>query len=317
MSIVVCTYNGELFIREQIDSLLLQTYPVYEVIIQDDCSTDGTWSILEEYHNRYPSIIKLFRNATNLFWNQNFYSAIRKATGDYIALCDQDDIWARDKIEKQVLSLQSSNKQISICSHYYWNYDENTLSPVIIRKQSLLQSFFYPQFSGHLFLLKSSVVSLLDQGIKVDMAHDIFLGIIGAYFDSIEYSNEQLVHWRRHKSTATSELSTSPISGFRKCLYTIHRFIKGSKSSVISAATNKYLQVYKWLGEKAVRGNLEEEIHFMELLHNQTVWSYIKASFSLPNGATEYVHLPKNPFLKFYSRSTFLFRWWYDHQYSL
>ena len=87
VSVVLCTYNGEKYIREQIDSILYQTYPIHEIIIQDDCSTDNTFSILNEYQLKY-SIIHVYRNPMNKGVNPNFFNAISKATGDYIVCLD-------------------------------------------------------------------------------------------------------------------------------------------------------------------------------------------------------------------------------------
>ena len=101
VSIVMCTYNGESFIREQLDSIMAQTYPVEEIIIQDDCSTDGTFEVVSEYASRYPHI-RPIRNKTRKGVNGNFFDALGKASGDYIAIADQDDIWEPYKIERQM-----------------------------------------------------------------------------------------------------------------------------------------------------------------------------------------------------------------------
>ena len=56
VSVVMCTYNGEKYLREQMDSILAQTYPIHEIIVCDDCSTDGTMNILQEYATKFPFI---------------------------------------------------------------------------------------------------------------------------------------------------------------------------------------------------------------------------------------------------------------------
>lgn len=96
VSIVMCTYNGEQFLREQLDSILAQTYPIHELIIQDDCSTDHTADIVREYARQYP-FIRFHANISNLGFNRNFQDALSKAEGDYIAIADQDDIWYEEK----------------------------------------------------------------------------------------------------------------------------------------------------------------------------------------------------------------------------
>ena len=81
VSIVMCTYNGEQFLREQLDSILAQTYPIHELIIQDDCSTDHTADIVREYARQYP-FIRFYANISNLGFNRNFQDALSKAEGD-------------------------------------------------------------------------------------------------------------------------------------------------------------------------------------------------------------------------------------------
>ena len=90
VSVVMATYNGEKYIREQIDSILGQSYPVYELVIQDDCSTDSTLAIAEDYARRYPNV-KVFENQRNLGFNLNFQIACMRATGDFVAISDQDN----------------------------------------------------------------------------------------------------------------------------------------------------------------------------------------------------------------------------------
>lgn len=104
VSVVMATYNGEKYIREQIDSILNQSYPIYELIIQDDCSTDSTPDICQKYEKDY-SNVHFYRNEHNLGFNDNFRTAAMRATGDFIALSDQDDVWFPEKIAKQVAAI--------------------------------------------------------------------------------------------------------------------------------------------------------------------------------------------------------------------
>jgi glycosyltransferase involved in cell wall biosynthesis len=97
VSIAMCTYNGELFLRQQMDSLLAQDYPNHEIIITDDCSSDTTFQILKEYQAEHPHI-RAIQNETNLGFVKNFEKSISLCSGDFVALCDQDDIWFPDKL---------------------------------------------------------------------------------------------------------------------------------------------------------------------------------------------------------------------------
>jgi glycosyltransferase involved in cell wall biosynthesis len=94
----MCTYNGEKYLRPQIGSVLSQSWSNLELIIVDDASSDNTVNVLEEYRIK-DSRVKYFVNEKNLGYNKNFEKAILLASGEYIAACDQDDIWAASKIE--------------------------------------------------------------------------------------------------------------------------------------------------------------------------------------------------------------------------
>ena len=94
VSIVICTYNQEHYIRQTIDSVLQQecNFP-YEIIIGEDCGTDGTRKICEEYQQKYPEKIKLLLFETNGGLVHNWLSCIKEAKGKYIAGCAGDDYW--------------------------------------------------------------------------------------------------------------------------------------------------------------------------------------------------------------------------------
>ena len=99
VSVALTTYNGEKYIAEQLESIIKQSYPVYEIIISDDASKDDTVNIVKQYKKNYPNII-LLENTKNVGLNQNFERAIRKCSGQLIAICDQDNIWKEEFLEK-------------------------------------------------------------------------------------------------------------------------------------------------------------------------------------------------------------------------
>lgn len=107
ISVALCTYNGEKFIGQQLDSIFAQSMPVDEVVICDDCSKDSTCALLESYASRY-SQIRLIKNEKNVGFRKNFENAIKECKGDFIFLSDQDDIWDRNKVEVLVTYLQES-----------------------------------------------------------------------------------------------------------------------------------------------------------------------------------------------------------------
>ena len=101
VSVIMCVYNGEQFLLDQIESIKCQTLQPDEVTIYDDCSDDSSVNILVDFisKNNLESTWKVIKNKTRKGWRLNFYDALSECDSDYIFFCDQDDIWYHDKIE--------------------------------------------------------------------------------------------------------------------------------------------------------------------------------------------------------------------------
>lgn len=118
VSIVCITYNHEPYLRQALEGFLMQEtdFPV-EIILAEDCSTDGTRAICEEYAEKYPGKIKYIYRDHNVGYNENEYEAMCTATGKYIAYCEGDDYWTDSlKLKKQVDFLES-HPDYSVCWH--------------------------------------------------------------------------------------------------------------------------------------------------------------------------------------------------------
>lgn len=156
VSVVMCTYNGEQFLREQMDSILAQDYPLHEIIVQDDRSTDDTWDILQAYAKAHPGMFKLFRNNEQLGFNRNFHTALLRATGQYIAICDQDDIWFPQKIRRQVETIGEAD----LCFSDYFTDPTYTLPlrNYVAPRTDFEHMLFYDCTPGHTMLLRADLV---------------------------------------------------------------------------------------------------------------------------------------------------------------
>lgn len=113
--VVLSTYNGEKYIREQIDSVLAQSYSNIELLVRDDGSRDATVDIVEEYCNRHNNV-RMYKG-DNLGVTLSFYDLLKNVPEDaeYIALCDQDDVWFVDKIEAAIKAIASINGPALYC----------------------------------------------------------------------------------------------------------------------------------------------------------------------------------------------------------
>lgn len=314
VSVVICAFNGEAYIREQIDSVLKQTYPVFEIIIQDDCSTDNTWSIVKEYETRFPGLVRCFQNETNLYWFQNFYSAILKTKGDFVALCDQDDIWLPEKIGKQVEAI--GNNLLNVCGHYYWENEKQT--PVFAKETTALESFFWPQYSLHTMLISREMIDdFVCFGQQINMPCDVYFSQIGLCLQRYVTTNDLLVKWRRHEKNVTGQLAFIKVSGRGKILYCVKSLLRHEKSEAIGVGANRFVLLYEWLGKRE-KGN-GHVFRKMEKLtwhiKQQTLVDYTIAGFMLLGMRKEFRH---NSFQKtigsVYSVFTLPFRWWYEHK---
>ena len=97
ISIAMATYNGEKYIKEQLQSLSNQTSLPFELVVGDDGSTDATLDILKEFCAHAPFPVRIHQNQANLGFARNFLDTARRCKGDWIAFCDQDDVWLPDK----------------------------------------------------------------------------------------------------------------------------------------------------------------------------------------------------------------------------
>ena len=113
VDILLATYNGEEFLREQLDSIFKQTYVYYHIYIRDDGSTDQTLEIVKSYQQQYPEKITLIQDdEKNLGAAQNFSRLLDYSKAAYIAFCDQDDVWLPEKLEvalRELKKLEQAN----------------------------------------------------------------------------------------------------------------------------------------------------------------------------------------------------------------
>ena len=214
VSIALCTYNGAKYLREQLDTLVGQTYPNWEIIAVDDCSTDDTIEILNQYANTYPQI-KIYRNSQNLGYTKNFEKAIALCTGAFIALCDQDDIWDKNKLSVMVSTLgdyalayhdsafvdgegKPMNKRISDVRNCYTGND----SRVFLFDNCVL---------GHATLFKRELLQFMGNFNNL-IIHDRWLGYVAANNGGIIFINEPLVNYRQHINANTNILKQERVN---------------------------------------------------------------------------------------------------------
>jgi glycosyltransferase involved in cell wall biosynthesis len=200
ISVVLATFNGARFLAIQLDSVFEQTYPNIEVVAVDDCSTDDTFFILEQYAQRHPNM-KIARNPQNLGFAKNFERACSLATGTLIALCDQDDIWLPQKLEQ--LQAAMGKSALIHCNSALCN-ENGELIGVLASDRAVfkpinncLEQAVFCRIYGHASLITRP---LMEKAIPFlpRLPHDWWLCFIATFSGGIQYLPETLVYYRQH-----------------------------------------------------------------------------------------------------------------------
>lgn len=160
VSVIIPVYNAERFVESAVRSIMNQTYTNLEILVTDDCSTDGSFEILQRLASE-DSRITLYRNEANLKIVGTLNSLVAAASGKYIARMDADDISLPKRIEKQVAFLES-NPDYTLCGTNAWHIDENGRR---IGRSCLPESFeenkfflqFYSTFYHPTVMLRSEI----------------------------------------------------------------------------------------------------------------------------------------------------------------
>ncbi len=211
IDILLATYNGEKFVKEQIESILNQTYENFNLIISDDASTDNTLNILEEYEKK-DTRIKVFKKERNEGLIDNFEFLLKNVTSDYFMFSDQDDIWKKDKIEKSINKLKEENsglvytdleivdEKLNVIYPSYWKYKQ--IYKKIIKYNNFEALYLNNFVTGCTILAKSKYIKdilPLPRNSKF-VLHDYWTALIISAKDKISYVEEPTIQYRQHKN---------------------------------------------------------------------------------------------------------------------
>jgi len=282
-SVVMCTYNGEKYVEEQLNSIINQTVIPGEIIIQDDCSTDNTEKIILNFikeNNKKISII-FDKNEKNLGYFKNFEKAIKKAKNDIIFLSDQDDVWIDNKIEKILDQFYKDENIGFVFSNAY----------LVNSKLEKLNHDFWKgkKFSNKIskqlkILLKQNVVTGATMAFKKEFSH-LFLpfpkeGVHDYWISLVLVSNnipglfidKKLIYYRQHENNA--------IGGIKKKKKIRERLVKNPNAFL------RDIKMFKHLYEKTKNKKIKNKIillSFRNNLNNSNSFSLYLLYFFLIN----------------------------------
>lgn len=239
ISVCIATYNGEKYIKEQLDSILLQLDKNDEIVISDDGSSDNTIKLIESYND---SRIKLFKNSfKNLILNFEF--ALNQAKGDYIFLSDQDDVWLRNKVEVCNKYLDSYDIVVSNCKVV--NEDLKIINDSFFKlnnsKKGLISNLVKNSYLGCCLSFRKEVLFKALPFPKSIPMHDIWLGFVAEIFFKTKFVDEPLILYRRHNKNESPTGENSPYKFYRKLSFRFNTlknlpklYFKISKKTLLS-----------------------------------------------------------------------------------
>lgn len=249
--VAVALYNGQPFIRDQLDCLRRQTKAPDQVVLCDDGSTDGTVRIVTDYIQEYGLGDKWFlrRNEQNLGYIRNFYRAMSLLQTDVIFLSDQDDVWDEHKIEKMT-AMMEQRPEILLLSCKYGIIDaEGSRIHSIMERQDretgrlrqisvsdIMRAYLWP---GMLMAVKREFFLSIEEGVNASNApHDMMLAVNAADRGGFyEYGYVGAFHRRHDHNTAREEHRVRKLLNIQRKLTDIAE-LEGHLSALCRAETD-------------------------------------------------------------------------------
>lgn len=217
ISVALCTYNGEKFLKEQLESIFLQSKDVDEVVICDDKSTDETAAIIKSFLKANHKI-RLYENEKNLGSIKNLEKCIQLCSGDIIFLSDQDDIWYKNKVEKLIDGFQKDEKALLIFSNAdliddngnalsgslweKWGFTEQLQNKWLCNTRALSYLIRNDnKITGATVAFKKELrPHILPFELPSHFWHDTWLGIIASGLNGLRFNIDRTIKYRVHNS---------------------------------------------------------------------------------------------------------------------
>lgn len=238
ITILLATYNGERYLAEQLDSILAQTEQNWRLVIQDDCSTDGSVAVATRYANTYSDRIKVIqRAAPSGSAKNNFFSMLQYVDTEYWMTCDQDDVWLPNKIEvtlEAMRRLDTKHPDVPLLVHTdltVIDQNRNILAKSLFSYQKLdsKRDSFANLLSQNIVTGCTALMNhaLLDRIRAIPVAalmHDWWFALVAAAFGKIMFVEQQTVLYRQHGKNSVGAKSAGDF------FYLFKKALQGKKT---------------------------------------------------------------------------------------
>ena len=235
ISVALATYNGAKYLPELLDSLTRQTVLPYEVVVSDDSSDDDTLSILNLYAQKLPIIIHISEKSIGVV--SNFKRAVAMCRGDYIAFCDQDDVWFPDKLALSLEKLLTIDDilpamvftdvtvvddSLRPIANSYWQHRK--LNPAYETFASLLWGNFV---TGFTMLINKPMAYEVAKMPDTVLMHDFWIACIAYGLGHCDYISQPTSFYRQHTSNVTNNDAVTLLLRYKRLV----EFLRNSRDS--------------------------------------------------------------------------------------
>lgn len=264
VAILLATYNGEVYLKEQLDSIIRQTYQNFTIYVRDDESTDRTLEIINEYTRKYPDKIYIIDNGTKkLGAAKSFMKLLEIIDSDYYMFCDQDDVWLPDKIELTLNKMQQvelCNPNLPITIHTdlhvvgesleltqvsFW--ESMKLNPCILQQVNYI-SVCNCVTGCTMMINKIARVFSLPMPDDAPM-HDHWIAYICAYNGIIDNLSNQTILYRQHSNNTVGAKKVS-LGNTLKKIIRIYKYIPKYYMTAAFFKKYGYGSITKWFIHK-------------------------------------------------------------------
>jgi len=287
--VLLSTYNGEKYLKPLLDSVLQQNYIIVNLFIRDDGSSDSTVSIIKSYINNYPSrviFLSTSGSSKNLGPKASFLYLLENlkiSEGEYIAFCDQDDIWEPNKLFTAFTFLKDFPQQrpALYCSSTKM-VDENLTFikswPDPPTKEVTLYNVLLENIAVGCTMVfnRATFIAYKDykpHNVSNIIMHDWWMLIIAATFGNVVFDKDSYISYRQHSNNAIGGENNS---GLSKSFSKIYRYLHGTNNQIVSRQATEFLNSFsKKISE-------EDLYHIKNLIRSKTLLQRVAYLFSFP-----------------------------------
>lgn len=276
VQVLLSTFNGEKFLGALMDSLIHQDYPNVEILVRDDGSEDDTLSILSQYTSF--DNVSIFRGR-RLGVPESYFELLRmsSASADYLAFCDQDDVWEKDKISRAVDFLEQLPQAVPslYCSRVLLVDEELNVigrSQIPKRGPSFENAIVQNIATGCTIVINKASRQLLLQGVpKRAVMHDWWMYLVISAFGKVIYDPEPRILYRQHSSNVIGSKSSAMTRWIRR----IQRFLKSGRLHLVTEQANEFRRIYGLLLPEEKKAILDRFIDSQKSFTGRLRYSFL------------------------------------------